>query len=89
MPKPVTPRDENAKKRLALEGASQGIISRTTAYEEWGILSPEDELELLRMEQQDPAINPEGTSQLMTAASKMQPPQEGIPTNVQPDQPSS
>lgn len=67
IPNVVTPRDELAAKRLLMESINAKFLSRTTAYEEYGILSPEDELALLRQEQQDPAFNPQGVSQLMSA----------------------
>lgn len=57
IPKPITPRDELAMKRLLKEAVDSKLLSRTTALEEWGILSPEDELSLLRAEQQDPSFN--------------------------------
>lgn len=85
IPKAATPKDELANRRLLMEAVKQGVISRTTAYEEWGILSPEDELALLRAEQEDPALNPQGVSQVMQAAGKMQ----GDMANVQQDQAAS
>lgn len=67
IPKPITPRDELSAKRLAIEAVQGGFMSRTTAYEEWGILSPEDELDLLKQEKQDPLLNAEGASSLLKA----------------------
>lgn len=71
MPRPVTPKDELAYKRLLYEAASgtSPSISRTTMYEEWGMLSPEDELALLQSEQSDPVLNPT----LMNAGAKLAP----------------
>lgn len=67
----VTPKNEVAERAFWRDSAKQGIISRTTAYEEIGLLSPEDELAMLTQEQQEPALNPEGTSKLLQAASQM------------------
>lgn len=85
IPKAATPKDELANRRLLMEAVKQGVISRTTAYEDWGILSPEDELALLRAEQEDPALNPQGVSAIMGAAGKMQ----GGVGDVQQDQTAS
>lgn len=82
IPKSVTPKDELATKRLLMEAVKQGVISRTTAFEDWGIISPQDELQLLEYEQQNPAFNPQGLSSLMTAAKGM----EEAPQDVQPPQ---
>lgn len=71
-PQPATPKDELAWKRLLYEAASSNTISRTTMYEEWGMMSPEDELALLTSEQENPALN----ADLMKQAAGMaaQPP---------------
>jgi len=67
IPKSATPRDEIQVKRLALEAVKMGVLSRTTAYEDLGIISPQDELDLLKAEQEDPALNPQGMASLMKA----------------------
>lgn len=80
--KAITPKDDNAERKWALEAVNQGVLSRHTAYEYFGILSPEDELELLKIENSEPLLNPEGTSKLLsdgaTAPSSTLPPSERI-----------
>lgn len=68
--KSSAPKDEIAYKRLLMEMVNSGVISRTTAYEEMGLLSPQDELDLLEKEQSNPALNPEGMAQLMSASNQ-------------------
>lgn len=80
--RPATPRDELAYKRLLMEAVKQSVISRTTAYEDWGILSPEDELALLSQEQQDPALNPQGVANLMKGAQGFMNNNEEQPADV-------
>lgn len=70
LPRNVTPKDEIAEKRWALDAVAQGVISRTTAYEMFDFLSPEDELAMLTQEQSEPALNPQGTQQMMDGALK-------------------
>lgn len=81
-----TPKDEVAYKRLLIDAVDRGVLSRDTALEEWGIQSPSDEVEKLRNEQSDPALNPDGTSKLLAGASKFdgaqQPALEEQPTDV-------
>ncbi len=73
IPRTVTPKDENEEKRWALDAVNLGMISRNTAYEMIGILSPEDELRMLTQEKSDPLLNPEGTSQILQAANSQAP----------------
>ncbi len=86
IPKAVTPKNELEEKRLLVEAVNSKFISRTTAFEQFGIESPQDELALLLSEQGEPALNPQGTSQLITAANTLQQQQaqSEIPANVQP-----
>lgn len=56
---PAAPKDEQAYKKLVLDAATQGIISKTTFYDEWGFLSPEDQMNLLMTENQNPAAAPD------------------------------
>lgn len=88
IPQAATPKDELANRRLLMEAVKQGVISRTTAYEEWGIMSPEDELALLRAEQEDPALNPQGVSSIMGAVDKMQGGMGGVQPSTQPGEQS-
>lgn len=67
----ITPKNELEEKRLVVEAATQKFISRTTAFEMYGIESPEDELALLTQEQSEPALNPDGMNALVAAASKI------------------
>jgi hypothetical protein len=68
----VTPKDDLGYKRLMLDFARDGVISRTTAYDEIGLLSPQDELEQLTSEQSQPALNPQGTTAIMSGALQAQ-----------------
>lgn len=68
-PGEVTPKNEVLAKRFWLDAAKQGVVSRTTAYENMGIQSPEDELELLKAEQAEPTLNPDGTQKIMQSAT--------------------
>lgn len=67
---PVTPKNEIAEKTFWRDSALQKVISRTTAYEKMGLESPEDELNLLQQEQQEPTLNPDGTQKIMQSASQ-------------------
>lgn len=80
IPNVVTPRDDLAAKRLLMESVNANFLSRTTAFEEYGILSPEDELALLTQEQQDPALNPQGVANLMKAMPQPAAPNGAAPT---------
>lgn len=79
IPPTAAPRNAIEEKRIAIEAVREKIISRTTAYESFGILSPEDELKLVSTEQQDPSINPEGIQKLIQSYTSMQPP---VPTSI-------
>lgn len=73
--RPITPKDELAEKNWALQAVQQGVLSRTTAYEMFNILSPEDELELLKQEQAEPVLNPDGAQKIMQSAQQLAPEQ--------------
>lgn len=60
-----TPKSEIEWKRLIKEAADSKFLSRTTAYEEWGLLSPEDELKLLEQEQTSPILNSDGVGAIL------------------------
>ena len=60
---PVTPKDEIAYKRLMGDLAGNNVISRTTAYEEFGLQNPEDEFAKLEAEMASENINSEGALQ--------------------------
>lgn len=77
-----TPKDEIAYKRLLLDAVNANLFPRTLAYEEWGIVDPEETLDLLAQEQEDPRLNPQGLSQLAGAMGG----QEGMMPNVGLDQ---
>lgn len=62
-----TPKNEIEEKRLVKEAVSDKFLSRTSAYERWGIDSPEDELEMLKAEQLEPSLNPDGVAALISA----------------------
>ena len=67
-PQSVTPKDDINYKRLILDAVTNKFISRTTGYDEFGLLSPQDELEMLKEEQGDVNINPEGQAAVLKAA---------------------
>lgn len=64
---PVIPKNENEEKRFWMEAANQKIVSRNTAYEKWGLESPEDEKQQLLLEQSEPMLNPDGINSLIGA----------------------
>lgn len=70
---PVTPKNEIAEKNFWLNAAAQSVVSKTTAYENMGIDSPEDELHLLIQEQSEPMLNPDGTQKIMQATQNTPP----------------
>lgn len=93
----VTPKNEIEEKRLVMDMVNTKVLSRTTGYEMIGIESPEDELALLKAEQAEPVLNPQGMQQLVTAANSInggdqppsnapQPVAQEIKPNVQPVQ---
>lgn len=65
----VTPKDEIGYKRLIMEAAVQNFIPKIQAFEEWGVVDPQDWLDLLEQEGQNPALNPDGVAKVMTAAN--------------------
>lgn len=67
IPPSTTPKNAIEEKRLAIEAVSNKFMSRTTAYEMWGLLSPEDELALVKQEQMDPGLNPDGMQKMVAA----------------------
>lgn len=78
----VTPKNEIEEKRLVMDMMNTKVISRTSGYEAMGLESPEDELALLKQEQSEPELNPQGMQQLVAAASQaneMQQPQTPQP----------
>lgn len=71
--RPITPKNEIDEKNWALSAVQQGVISRTTGYDMMGILSPEDELELLKSEQSEPVLNPDGAMKILQGAQNLTP----------------
>jgi hypothetical protein len=88
---PVTPKNEVAEKTFWLNAANQKVVSRTTAYENMGIDSPEDELQLLQQEQAEPTLNPDGTQKILQTAQQLTPPEQtttpGMPGELPAAQP--
>jgi hypothetical protein len=80
IPAPTTPKNEIEEQRLAVQSVTQKFMSRTTAYEKFGILSPEDELALLEQEQSSPLLNPDGTNTILNAQNLNNNPQKISPT---------
>jgi hypothetical protein len=63
---PVIPKNELAEWTFWNQAAKDKTISRTTAYEKMGLESPEDEKQLLIIEQQEPFLNPDGISSILS-----------------------
>lgn len=66
IPSPVIPKNELAEWTFWNQAARDKTISRTTAYEKMGLESPEDEKQLLILEQQEPFLNPDGISNILS-----------------------
>lgn len=75
IPAPVIPKNEIEEKRLVKEAVDSKFLSRTTGYELWGLESPEDEKQLLQIEQSEPLLNPDGIQKILQGL-----PQPGMPT---------
>jgi len=58
----VLPRDDVGAAQLVIQQVQAGIKSRRTGMEELGVRYPEDELKRIEEEQENPALNPEGTA---------------------------
>lgn len=71
--KNITPKDENKEREWALQAVRDKVISHTTAYEMFGLLSPEDEFNMLEQEQSNPIINPDGTQKILQTAQQAVP----------------
>lgn len=80
---PVAPKDELKYKELLIAARQTGDMSRIRFYEEWGLESPEDELALLKEEQAEPLLNPEGTKMMMEGAADAM----GVGSALQPTNP--
>lgn len=80
-PPTAAPKNEIKNKELAINAVQQKFMSRTTAYEQYGIDSPEDELALLEAEQSSPLLNPDGTAKILESQQPTtgQPPTGGLP----------
>lgn len=63
----VLPKDDSESARLEMEKASQGLQSIYTTMEKLGTEYPNDELQRIRMESQDPGVRPDIVSQQMRA----------------------
>lgn len=61
----VIPKNEIAENTFWAAQAKDKIISRTTAYEKIGLESPEDEKQLLLLEQSEPLLNPDGIGSIL------------------------
>ncbi len=65
IPPAVIPKNELEEKRLVKEAVDSKFLSRTTGFEMWGMESPEDEKQLLILEQGEPLLNPDGISSIL------------------------
>lgn len=63
----ATPKDETAAKNYALQASNGGFLPRVRAYEIAGELDPEQTLDLLAEERQDPRLHPEVLQQVSQA----------------------
>lgn len=82
IPAPVIPKNEIEEKRFWMDAANQKIVSRNTAYEKFGLESPEDEKQLLIMEQSEPMLSDQGMSSVfgaLQAPAQISPPATGAP----------
>jgi hypothetical protein len=79
IPAPVIPKNEIEEKRFWMDAAKQTVVSRNTAYEKLGLESPEDEKQMLLLEQSEPMLNPDGISNIL---QNMQ--QPGLPAPAAP-----
>lgn len=80
----VTPKNEIEEKRFWQEAATGGFVSKTRAYEEIGLDSPEEDLALLEQENANPLLNPEGTSKILQGATSSVPPAAAKTPNIAP-----
>lgn len=85
IPPSATPKDEYREKQLAQQASSTGFLPRVVAYEDYGIVDPEDTLQLLAEEREDPRLHPE-VLQAAASALNQGAPAQGLPTG-QPNQP--
>jgi hypothetical protein len=68
----VLPKDDIGAARLVIEQVGAGVLSRRTGMEKLGVRYPGDELELIKEEQRDPDLNPEGQATLTRANAQQQ-----------------
>jgi hypothetical protein len=82
----IIPKNEIEEQRLYIEAGDKKIVSRRTVQDKLGIESPDDELELLKLEQAEPFLNPDGINTIMNAnplqAPGMMPPALPAPPNL-------
>lgn len=89
IPPSVTPQDEMAIKDFAMAAANSGFLPLVRAYELMGETDPEDLVELLAQQKQDPRLHPELMSQaanLLNAGAGGQPGPAGA-SAPQPNEP--
>lgn len=67
----ITPKDTTATQQLVINAVQSGFMSRVTAYDLFGLTDPEDELNLLQAEREDPRLHPEVLQQVSQATATM------------------
>ncbi len=67
----ITPKDETAARQMAINAVTAGFMSRVSAYEQYGLIDPEDEIQLLQSEREDPRLHPEVLQQTAQAMATM------------------
>jgi hypothetical protein len=67
----ITPRDETATRNQAIQAVTSGFMSRVSAYEQYGMFDPEDEIQLLQSEREDPRLHPEVFQQVSQAQATL------------------
>jgi len=62
---PIVPKNEIEEKRYWLDARRDKAISLNTYHELVGIESPEDERQMIMMDEAEPLLNPQGTQQIL------------------------
>lgn len=70
----LLPKDDIASKRLYMEAANSRFVPFIEAYEEWGLIDPQDTLDQLEQQQANPVLNPQGFQQVAQGLAAQQDP---------------
>lgn len=82
IPPAIVPKNEIDEKRYWLEARRDRAISLNTYHELVGIESPDDERQMIIMDEAEPLLNPEGTSRLIQSAQPQQPQRKQLAPEV-------